>query len=435
MPFAIGNPFSTVPAGPSHGFLRKAVVRQTIFGAAFAILVSPDSFLVLCFGLTGSSGNSGFTAGVLITTTLAVGLLCFRRHVVLLPADYLFLALVLCIVSSSAFNGWTSSAKQYALFVLSLAAYPACRFVSSSDISSGRPSFIWSASIILLLGSIATAIALWQQWYDPHGKPFVFGFEAEVYFAGLLSFLVVALVTSGDLTVRRTALIASLIFLPAAVFAASMTRFIFIALVASLGVATIVAEVKQRKYIVVVGLLILLAIVAGLIARSDKTRIFADYALEDSTGEVGSEKPPSCYLQVNPNNSIAIRKALVRDAVFLVPGAGWVGTGLDSFMRFSCIELTEVHNSVLQAAVEFGWLGGSLLLFIIVVAVSSLWPLASRDAAARFVLCGLVLIVFLSLGYGIINHDAVLFAFLGCAIGLRQTARIPASSAVLPEYA
>ena len=58
-------------------------------------------------------------------------------------------------------------------------------------------------------------------------------------------------------------------------------------------------------------------------------------------------------------------------------------------MKFSCIRLTEVHNSVLQAAVEFGWLGGSLLLALIVVAAGSLFPLARYDDASRFVLCSL----------------------------------------------
>ena len=118
--------------------------------------------------------------------------------------------------------------------------------------------------------------------------------------------------------------------------------------------------------------MILVAIAAGLLARYDQARRFADYAIERSPGEIGLEKPPSCYLTVNPRNSIAIRKVLVQDALFLIPRSGWIGTGLDSFMKFSCIKLTEVHNSILQAAVEFGWLGGSLLLAIIVVAAGSL---------------------------------------------------------------
>jgi hypothetical protein len=87
------------------------------------------------------------------------------------------------------------------------------------------------------------------------------------------------------------------------------------------------------------------------LTRYDQARLFADYAIERSPGEIGLEKPSSCYLTVNLRNSIAIRKALVQDALFLTPTSGWIGTGLDSFMKFSCIKLTEVHNSVLQPAV------------------------------------------------------------------------------------
>src|SRR5258708_33342600 len=108
MPLRIGKLSSTGPAPLSHGDLG-----QVIFGVIFAILISADSVLVLCFGLTGSSGNSLVTGALLTVTTVAVALLCFRRYVVLLPVDYLFFALTVCIVSSFAFNGWTSNAKEY----------------------------------------------------------------------------------------------------------------------------------------------------------------------------------------------------------------------------------------------------------------------------------------------------------------------------------
>ena len=157
-----------------------------------------------------------------------------------------------------------------------------------------------------------------------------------------------------------------------------------------------------------------------------RRRLFADYAIERSPGEIGLEKPPSCYLTVNPRNSIAIRKVLVQDALFLIPRSGWIGTGLDSFMKFSCIKLTEVHNSVLQAAVEFGWLGGSLLFALVIVAQVRLFPLARYDDASRFVLCGLAFVVLLSLAHGRVSRDGVLFALLGCAVGLRETSRAPA---------
>ena len=405
---------------------------QLAFGVTFACLVAPHSVLVLFYGLTGSSGNSLITGAFLAIATIAVGLLCFRRDIVLLPADYLFFALVLCFLSSSAFNGWTSNAKEYELIVVSLAAYPACRFISRADIVVGRGAFIWTTGIVVALGSVVTAVALWQQWNDEHGKPYVFGFDAAgTYFLGSLCFLVIALVTSGGLTLRRTAVISALVFLPTAIFAASLVRFTFIALAGTLCLAAVLSEARQRKHVVIVAFVLLAAIAVGLLARYDQARLFADYAVERSPGEIGLEKPPSCYLAVNPRNSIAIRKVLVQDALFLIPKSGWIGTGLDSFMKFSCIKLTEVHNSVLQATVEFGWIGGSLLLVLIVVTAGSLFPLARFDDASRFVLCGLAFVVLLSFAHGRISRDGVLFALMGCAVGLKEALRAPARSAVV----
>lgn len=422
MSLPVGKLISAAPAIPQNG--------QLAFGVTFACLVAPQSVLVLFYGLSGSSGNGLVTGAFLAIATVAVGLLCFRRDIVLLPADYLFFMLVFCFLSSSAFNGWTSNAKEYELIVLSLAAYPASRFVSRADIAAGRGAFIWATGIIVALGTVATAAALWQQWDDQHGKPFVFGFDAAgTYFLGSLCFLIIALVTSGGLTLRRTAIVSSLIFLPTAVFAASLVRFTFIALAGSLCLAAVLSEARQRKHVVIIAFVLLFAIAAGLLARYDQARLFADYAVERSPGEIGLEKPPSCYLTVNPRNSIAIRKVLVQDALFLIPRSGWIGTGLDSFMKFSCIRLTEVHNSVLQATVEFGWLGGSLFLALIVVAAGSLFPLARYDDASRFVLCGLALVVLLSLAHGRVSRDGVLFALLGCAVGLKETSRATAPAA------
>lgn len=424
MSLPMGKHISMAPT-----ILPDGGLRQVMFGVTFAFLVAPNSVLILCYGLSGSSGNSLATGAFLTIATVAAGLLCFRRDIVLWPADYLFLALILCILLSSALNGRTSNAKEYELLAVSLAAYPACRLISRVDIVAGRSAFIRTTGIIVVLGSVATAVALWQQWDDQHGKPYVFGFDAAAtYFLGSLCFLVIALVTAGGLTWRRTALVSALIFLPTAIFAASLVRFTFLALAGALGLALILSEAKQRKHVVAVGFVIFVAIAAGLLARYDQARLFADYAIERSPGEIGLEKPPSCYLTVNPRNSIAIRKVLVQDALFLIPRSGWIGTGLDSFMKFSCIKLTEVHNSLLQAAVEFGWLGGSLLLAMMVVAGGAVFPQARYDDASRFVLCSLALVVLLSLAHGRVSRDGVLFALLGCVVGLKQTSRAPAVS-------
>jgi hypothetical protein len=418
------------PVAKAPGTLLGGSTRQVMFGVTFAILMVPQAVLVLCLGLAGSSGNSVITGALLTGTTLGAGLLCLRRDIVLGSADYLFLALIICVLLSFAFNGWTSNAKEYELLVISLAAYPACRLVSRADIVGGRSAFIWATGTIAALGTIATAIALWQQWDEEHGKPFVFGFDAAgTYFLGSLCFLIIVLVTAGGLTWRRTALVSALIFLPTAIFAASLVRFTFLAFAGVLFLVFILSEARQRKYVAAVGLVISVAIACGLLARYDQAKRFAGYTMERSSGDIGLEKPPSCYLAVNPRNSVAIRKALVQDALFLIPRSGWIGTGLDSFMSLSCIKLTEVHNSILQAAIEFGWLGGTMLFAIIVVAGSSIFPLARYDDASRFMLCSLAFVVLLSLAHGRVSRDGALFALLGCAVGLKETFATSAAAA------
>jgi O-antigen ligase len=277
-------------------------------------------------------------------------------------------------------------------------------------------------------------MTLWQQWGSQQGKPFVFGFDAAgTYFLGSLCFLVIALVTSSGLTLRRATLISALIFLPTAVFAASMVRYTFIALAGTLCLAIVLSDAKQRKSIVVIAFAILVAVITGLLARYEKATVYAGYVREQPSGDVGPDRPPSCYLAVNFRNSIAIRKVLIQDAVYLIPQSKWLGTGLDSFMNFSCIKLAEVHNTYLQAMVEFGWLAGSLLVALVVIAGCSLFPVARYDDAARFALCGLAFAVLISLAHGRISRDATLFALLGCAMGVKETvkARPRVNSAVV----
>lgn len=92
-------------------------------------------------------------------------------------------------------------------------------------------------------------------------------------------------------------------------------------------------------------------------------------------------------------------------------------------MQLSCIEGTEVHNSVLQTAVEFGWMAGLSLVILIGYAEYSLFQLARSDDDARFVLSGLAYVVFLSLAYGRVSQDVLIFAFLGLASGFGDSTK------------
>jgi cell division protein FtsW (lipid II flippase) len=200
-----------------------------------------------------------------------------------------------------------------------------------------------------------------------------------------------------------------------------MVRFVFIAIATALLVAAFLAEPKQRKFMALIIFAVLLSIAAGLAARLDKAKVFADYVFEENiiTGEM--TRPPSCNMHVNLNNSIATRKALSADALFLIPRSGALGSGLDSFMRLSCIKNSEVHNSILQAFVEFGWLGGFSFLLLIVVSVGMLLPIARQSRGKRFLFSCLPYVILLAIVYGRISQDMLLFALLGAANGLIET--------------
>jgi hypothetical protein len=94
------------------------------------------------------------------------------------------------------------------------------------------------------------------------------------------------------------------------------------------------------------------------------------------------------------------------------------GIGLDGFSNAPCQEKLQVHNSVFQAALEFGWIGGAALALMIFLAGGLLLPLARHDAEVRFVLCSLIYVVLLSMAHGRISRDALLFLFLGYAVSL-----------------
>ena len=175
--------------------------------------------------------------------------------------------------------------------------------------------------------------------------------------------------------------------------------------------------------------MIVLAIVVGQTARYNTSKLYASYLVEQTpeirsgpsdTSEVAAGMP-SCRLAVNTRNSIAIRKALARDAIYLIPTAGFVGRGLDSFLRFSCIEAHQVHISILQAAAEFGWLGGFFFAGLMGLAIHGLVPGARRSGAVRFILCALVFCILISLAHGRTSRDVSLFVFLGCAVGVSRS--------------
>ena len=105
MSLPVGKLISGKPAS-----LPRGVLRQVMFGATFAIL-GAESRPGFGFWSGRKFGQQSGYRCLPMIATMAVGLLCFRHDIVLLPVDYLFLAFVVCIASSSVMNGWTRDAK------------------------------------------------------------------------------------------------------------------------------------------------------------------------------------------------------------------------------------------------------------------------------------------------------------------------------------
>lgn len=85
--------------------LGKDDLGRIIFGVLLAIPVAPNCVLVLCFGVVGSAGYRLVVGGLLAIAPAFIGWLCLRREIVFQHANYLFLALLLCVFLSLSING------------------------------------------------------------------------------------------------------------------------------------------------------------------------------------------------------------------------------------------------------------------------------------------------------------------------------------------
>jgi hypothetical protein len=407
-----------------------SVNRGILAGGALALLFSPNAVFGMVFTAAGVTGSSLFTAAFYISCIAGITLLSLRR-ITLLPADYAFVLLLLAVIGSFAMNGTTTSPKESALLFVSLAAYPACRFISVEALREIRISFGTVSGAIAAIGAIATTYAIVQQWPVTHGKPVVLGADAgATFFLVALGYAVLVLTTQ-PLTLRQSVLLSALIFLPTAIFAAALVRFSFVALLASLVFAALLSPGSQRPRIAIIVTSIVLAMMAGILCRSDKIPVLIGFMTEktatrDITASPASPTggaatvttgivPPSCTMAVNMKNSFAQRKALWRDSVYLIPFAGAVGIGLDGFMKYSCMIGFPPHSSLMQALIEFGWIGGLALLVMGVLGFAGLYPRARHDENFRFILCTLAYAVMISFAHGRISRDMVLFAMLGLA--------------------
>ena len=250
--------------------MRVKLYRGTIF----VVFLATGPLAVLAHGLFNA--GSVFTGSLIAGSTVTLLLMGDWRSFSFDVCDALFALLVFCIALSVVAHGIGPDRKEFYLLVLSLAAYLAARTIPHSLLNRG---FFLTAGAIVTAGAVATAIALATQWNHPHGKPFVFGYfsAAPAQFTFVLGFLVISLATFAT-TAKRALVISSVIALPAMIFAASMVRFAFVAIVAGLAVVAVATPRKERKFVAIIICAIIACVAAGTLARWNTAAIFLHYA-------------------------------------------------------------------------------------------------------------------------------------------------------------
>jgi O-Antigen ligase len=410
--------------------------------ALLALVISTGPIMVLSHGLLGT--GSVFT-GIFIALSTASLVATGRWKTVPNICDLTFALFVLSIVISSILNGKSDDSKEYGLLILSLAAYPAGRFFSAGMV---RPTFLWTTAMIVFLGAAVTLYALFQ-YAQSYGKVWVFGrFEAApAQFLSSLAFLLFGLMALG-LDAARTRMVLALTVPPAAIFAAAMVRFTFVAMAASVLVAIVIAPGKERKYLALILVGVIGAVALGLSSRPQTSARFIAYSealLPHSEVSAPTPTSPAATTQLphsvvsapTPSspaattqpgcppredfNTIIIRQQLLLDAIRILPDAGLFGVGLGGFKARSCVEATEVHNTTVQSFVEFGWIGGLCFAALVILACVGL-PWRAPNPEARFVIYGFAFTALTTLGHGNLSTDALLFLFMGQAARLQSAA-------------
>jgi hypothetical protein len=213
-----------------------------------------------------------------------------------------------------------------------------------------------------------------------------------------------------------------------------MVRFSLFAILAS-SALYFVLSARERKFAVMLFVVLVASIGMGWVARSASAKLYAAYTLEELSGgslsteleswkglkpSYEAERNPqanslSCQ-SINTRNSVAIRKQLFSNALYLMPRVGLTGSGLMSFGQLACFKDLSPHNDLLQATVEFGWLAGAAFLAMITLTPILLFKPARSDRDMRFLFLLCAFMIMLGMIYGQISRDLSLFMALGLAV-------------------
>jgi hypothetical protein len=404
---------------------------------SFALAISASPIFVLIYGPLGLHGSGILTASFLCLTVAGVAVFGSVRNFRLSALDIPFLAFIVSAALSFALNQLVANVRELSLFGITVFAYFAARMLTRDHIPILRQACFWLSGFIVFIGTAVTVPFLISDWMTGElGRPFVFGFDnAATAFSISLGFLIIAILTSQpNARASRSLLIFALISISTAVLAASMVRFSLLAILASLALC-FVLSVHERKFALRLLVVLVVSIGIGWVACSANAKLYAAYTLEELSGgslSTGLEswkalKPsyeaernpradsPSCQ-SVNTRNSVAIRKQLFSDALYLTPRAGPAGFGLMSFGQLACFKDLSPHNDLLQAIVEFGWLGGAAFFAMTTLALMLLFRPARSDSDMRFLFLLCALMVMLGMIYGQITRESSLFVALGLAV-------------------
>ena len=378
--------------------------------AAVSVSISASAILVLLFGAAGVQGNS-LVSGAMFATPLAA-LLVTSPRMRLTLGDLVFAAFVGFVAISVVVNGLGASAKDYVLLALSLTAYPAFRGLGRGF---NRELFVFITGLVVLAGTIATAIFIMRGEMASGSHPAVFGFtEASVYFAKSFAFLLFALMSSG---VSLFALLTVMV-VPCIVLSAAMVRHPFVGIVA--GFVVIGLTSARRVQVAVVCAAIVAAFAVGMLVRPATSERLVGYVVSAIAPSVSASNDPNAYVSaehadcgpLNWSDSITIRRALAREALAMIPSAGYFGIGLGGFAKASCMKQYP-HNIFLQTAVELGLPAALLLVALVVIAFIA----ALGDS---FIVAGLVFTCIEAIFSGALTNAVLLFGLMGWAVGSKE---------------
>jgi hypothetical protein len=416
-------------------------VRLAASASLFVAALLTSAALIFIFGALGLRGSSIITGGYLLVTVVSAFLLGRGKDesFTVTSMDLVFSIFAAAVAIASFLHFDESDYKEYVLLVLdTMFAYVAGRALSNSVIGSIRLRLLQISTPLLVAACVATIPNLVDEIYP---RPFVFGFiHAATVFSVAFGYMVIAYIYSEiEARSKISLLYFALTVIAIAVFVAATVRFVLIAILATMlfSVAcSFYRPLKIWRRVSLILLAMILGAVIGTFSRyafvvraSDQLAATGAFSGEAKPGQnvVRVERselltpkidlpvtPPSCNTLYDLNNSIAVRRALLSDALSFLPKAGFFGFGLDSFSKMSCFEGYQIHNSVLQAAIELGWVAGIALMVLLAFPLIH-FSISQHefDVNLQFLLSCIAYATSLSLVHGQFSRELPLFLFLG----------------------